>query len=190
MLLAYKNNKRTEMYEQSAKLTPEQYTPQKVSLLRTLVNNTRRNTNKKISAPTYTHQGETNDYDPNQLQLQHKQNHSETNGPKTKAKRQYNDVSKLKDLEVIETASKSVHYANARGRAQESFPMKLYNIIEWCSNESNYNENGEYCDYSSIISWLPHGRAFQIHNQKLFISKIIPIFFYQTKYTSFTRQLG
>ena len=66
-----------------------------------------------------------------------------------------------------------------RGRTQEPFPVKLHFIIE----------RGEEDGYSSIISWSPHGRSFKIHNDVLFVEKVLPLYFFQTKMSSFTRQL-
>lgn len=66
-----------------------------------------------------------------------------------------------------------------KGRSQEKFPTKLFKILE-LSDASGY---------SSIISWLPHGRAFKIHDQKLFKEHIMKKYFFQTKFESFKRQL-
>ncbi|KAL7466268.1 hypothetical protein ACHAXS_006561 [Conticribra weissflogii] len=41
-----------------------------------------------------------------------------------------------------------------------------------------------------VVSWMPHGRAFKIHDPKVFASTIMPKFFNQSKYTSFQRQLN
>ena len=61
----------------------------------------------------------------------------------------------------------------------EKFPMKLHRIIERC----------EIDGYSHIISWMPHGRSFKIHDRNDFSSKIMLRYFYITKFTSFIRQL-
>jgi hypothetical protein len=39
-----------------------------------------------------------------------------------------------------------------------------------------------------IVSWLPDGEAFKVHNVVDFVSDILPSFFKQTKYKSFQRQ--
>jgi len=62
-------------------------------------------------------------------------------------------------------------------RNKENFPSKLHHILS--SSE-----------YSHIISWMPHGRAWRIHNRPLFLETIIPSYFVQTKYESFSRQLN
>ena len=63
---------------------------------------------------------------------------------------------------------------------KNSFPIKLYSLLE----------RSEADGYSSIVSWVKHGRSFKIYNQNLFVKKIMPIYFYQTKMSSFVRQLS
>jgi len=43
---------------------------------------------------------------------------------------------------------------------------------------------------TSIVSWLPHGRSFLVHNAQKMESDILPRFFKQTKIKSFLRQLN
>ena len=40
-----------------------------------------------------------------------------------------------------------------------------------------------------IVSWFEHGRSFRVHKPKAFVKKIIPLYFRQTHYKSFQRQL-
>eukprot|EP00339_Tiarina_fusa_P029953 CAMPEP_0117069670 /NCGR_PEP_ID=MMETSP0472-20121206/48889_1 /TAXON_ID=693140 ORGANISM="Tiarina fusus, Strain LIS" /NCGR_SAMPLE_ID=MMETSP0472 /ASSEMBLY_ACC=CAM_ASM_000603 /LENGTH=140 /DNA_ID=CAMNT_0004792349 /DNA_START=118 /DNA_END=537 /DNA_ORIENTATION=- len=42
----------------------------------------------------------------------------------------------------------------------------------------------------SVVRWLPHGRAFMVHNPKEFVDDIMHHYFNQTKYASFQRQLN
>ena len=44
-------------------------------------------------------------------------------------------------------------------------------------------------EYGHIISWLPHGRGFVIHDKNRFADMILPRYFDGAKYTSFTRRL-
>merc|ERR1711862_280043 len=88
----------------------------------------------------------------------------------------YRDLSYMKDEEALA----SNVYSNMRGRSQEAFPVRLHLILERCERDG----------YSSIISWMPHGRAFKVHNEALFVENVMPKFFFQTLMTSFTRQLG
>jgi len=58
-----------------------------------------------------------------------------------------------------------------------SFPLKL---MEALSNEG----------HKEIISWLAHGRGFMIFQTKEFVEKVMPKYFKQTKFPSFTRKLS
>jgi HSF-type DNA-binding len=44
--------------------------------------------------------------------------------------------------------------------------------------------------YEHIVSWQPHGRAFQVHDQTEFVDKVMPAYFRQTRFSSFQRQLS
>lgn len=44
--------------------------------------------------------------------------------------------------------------------------------------------------FESIVSWLPDGISFKVHNSATFVGEILPQFFLQTKYKSFQRQLN
>ncbi|KAL3903340.1 MAG: hypothetical protein SGILL_010482 [Bacillariaceae sp.] len=59
------------------------------------------------------------------------------------------------------------------------FTWKLYEMLE------NVTENGQ----DHIVSWVDGGRAFRVHNLDDFTNKVIPIYFKQSKYKSFQRQL-
>ena len=71
------------------------------------------------------------------------------------------------------------NYEIMRGSCQETFPSKLFKIL--MSSEAH--------GYSSIISWLPHGRAFKIHNENRFEKEIMAKYFKNKKIDSFKRQL-
>lgn len=45
-------------------------------------------------------------------------------------------------------------------------------------------------DISSIITWLPQGRGFVVLQKRKFAQLIMPAYFKQSKYTSFTRKLN
>uniref|UniRef100_A0A7S2LRW2 HSF-type DNA-binding domain-containing protein n=1 Tax=Leptocylindrus danicus TaxID=163516 RepID=A0A7S2LRW2_9STRA len=63
------------------------------------------------------------------------------------------------------------------GRDIKTFPMKLHEVLE-------------RLEYKKVISWLPHGRSFVIHDTHALVSEALPRFFNKAvKYTSFTRQL-
>ena len=63
------------------------------------------------------------------------------------------------------------------GSALLPFPGKLLEVLD-------------RSDLSAIIDWMPHGRAFVVKQPKVFAAQILPRFFKQTKYLSFTRQLN
>ena len=50
----------------------------------------------------------------------------------------------------------------------------------------NDAENEKFQD---VVSWLPGGRAFKVHQTDNFVATIMPRYFNQTKYKSFGRQL-
>ncbi|KAG7343411.1 HSF-type DNA-binding protein [Nitzschia inconspicua] len=61
---------------------------------------------------------------------------------------------------------------------QHSFPLKLMSILE---NEA----------VSDVISWLPHGRGFRVHDQQRFENEVCPAYFGQrSKFSSFARKLN
>jgi hypothetical protein len=45
-------------------------------------------------------------------------------------------------------------------------------------------------DLSDVISWLPHGMGFVIYKKKKFAEEVLPRYFKQSKFTSFTRKLN
>jgi len=59
----------------------------------------------------------------------------------------------------------------------KNFPAKLYKLV---------SDN----TIRDIIQWLPGGRAFIIHDKKRFASEILPRYFKQSQFTSFTRKLS
>lgn len=68
----------------------------------------------------------------------------------------------------------------AAGKNAPLFPWKLHEMLRSTASEGRDN----------IVSWLPHGTAFKVHNVPDFVSTILPLFFKQTKYKSFQRQLN
>mgnify|MGYP002785505455 CR=1 FL=1 len=59
------------------------------------------------------------------------------------------------------------------------FPFKLHQLLE----------EAEECGADHIISWLPSGEAFKIHDHDAFLSSVMTKYFKMTKIKSFTRQL-
>jgi hypothetical protein len=67
---------------------------------------------------------------------------------------------------------------------QELFPYKLYHLLESLGGSFSNDEAA-----AASIMWLSHGRAFIIRDETLFISKVVPAYFKQTKMRSFNRQV-
>jgi len=62
-------------------------------------------------------------------------------------------------------------------KVKKNFPQKLFGILEDREN-------------ASILKWLPGGKAFIIMDKRRFAEGILPSFFKQTQFTSFTRKLS
>lgn len=45
-------------------------------------------------------------------------------------------------------------------------------------------------ELAEVISWMPHGRCFVIHQSEVLATEVLPRFFNQTKFLSFIRQLN
>lgn len=63
----------------------------------------------------------------------------------------------------------------------QHFPFKLFVVLEHATDSDDCNH---------VVSWIQDGRAFAIHDRDLFLKHIVPRFFKQTKFRSFTRQLN
>eukprot|EP00985_Skeletonema_marinoi_P028027 scaffold23818_cov167-Skeletonema_marinoi.AAC.1 len=81
---------------------------------------------------------------------------------------------------TFETPSKSGMQEQQQFQQQQTFPFKLYNMLEYaCDSE-----------FSSCISWTADGSEFIIHDKDDMMDNLAPMFFNQTKFRSFTRQLN
>jgi hypothetical protein len=60
------------------------------------------------------------------------------------------------------------------------FPAKLHRMLE----------DAEKDGLERIVSWVQCGTAFQVHDTDEFVIRIMPLYFDQTKYESFRRQLN
>lgn len=60
---------------------------------------------------------------------------------------------------------------------EPTFPVKLHMILS----------NPEFED---VITWLPHGRSWTIHNHKAFEERVIPLYFRHVRFASFARQVN
>lgn len=76
---------------------------------------------------------------------------------------------------MTDQSSTSSHDANA-----SLFPYRLYEMLEECEKQGK----------SHIVSWLPDGKAFKVHQVPEFVATILPAYFRQSKYKSYQRQLN
>jgi HSF-type DNA-binding len=67
----------------------------------------------------------------------------------------------------------------ARVCASKQFPGKLHDLLTYAESSG----------FDWIISWVHNGKAFMVHSQQ-HLMQILPIFFGQTKFRSFQRQLN
>jgi hypothetical protein len=68
---------------------------------------------------------------------------------------------------------------------QQLFPYKLYRLLEALRTSSDFGDEAA----GACITWLPHGRAFIIHDDDVFVSKYAATHFKQTQIRSFIRQV-
>jgi hypothetical protein len=67
-----------------------------------------------------------------------------------------------------------------KGGVIEPFPEKLHRLLM----------EVEAAERSDVISWVASGRAFVIHKPEEFFKEIVPLYFRQTRLSSFKRQLN
>ena len=60
------------------------------------------------------------------------------------------------------------------------FPYKLHAMLQYAANS----------EYSSAVSWVDEGRAFAIRDKKVLMENVAPLFFKQSQFRSFSRQLN
>jgi hypothetical protein len=63
---------------------------------------------------------------------------------------------------------------------EHSFPWKVHDMLQ--EAESN--------NFAHIVSWEPDGVSFRVRKSDEFVTTIMPLYFNQTKYESFRRQLN
>uniref|UniRef100_A0A7S4JSM2 HSF-type DNA-binding domain-containing protein n=1 Tax=Odontella aurita TaxID=265563 RepID=A0A7S4JSM2_9STRA len=67
------------------------------------------------------------------------------------------------------------------GQSDEDVPMTFpQRLMELLDNEQ----------HSDVVAWLPHGKGFIIYQKKRFANEVLPSYFKQAKFTSFTRKLN
>jgi hypothetical protein len=60
------------------------------------------------------------------------------------------------------------------------FPFKLHHLLE----------EADRLGFDDIVSWVPTGDGFRVHNPKAFAAVIMPLYFEMSQYKSFQRQLS
>jgi hypothetical protein len=89
----------------------------------------------------------------------------------------YNDYSTANPESYMFAASNS-----GKGGVKIPFPIKLFQILEQIDIHNP--------ELAPVVSWQPHGRSFRVHDLEKFKERILPEFFNDSQYTSFTRQLN
>lgn len=64
--------------------------------------------------------------------------------------------------------------------SKERFPIKLYRMIYEMEKEGR----------TDVISFLPHGKAFAVHNEATFVKEVLPRYFANCQLPSFQKQLN
>ena len=78
-----------------------------------------------------------------------------------------------------DVSSRAVTSSSNDDKAKTPFPVRLYEMLDAAERDG----------FAEIVSWLPDGQSFKIHNLKRFGSEIMVRFFSQTKRKSFQRQV-
>lgn len=83
---------------------------------------------------------------------------------------------------ALDSAAIAAAGAAAAGANQipPQFPLQLHLML------SNAHAGG----YSDVCSWQPHGRSFLVKDRQRFVDEVLPIYFRQSKFSSFQRQLN
>jgi hypothetical protein len=71
-------------------------------------------------------------------------------------------------------------FAESTANGDSTFPFKLYDILENASAEG----------FDHIVSWMPNGNGFKLHDREQFKKTIVARYFNQSHYKSFIRQLN
>jgi hypothetical protein len=91
----------------------------------------------------------------------------------------YRDASIMPDPVIFK--SNGIDKNGRRGGTSEHFPQKLHRMLSELQKEAGGTD---------VASFLPHGRAFDIHNPKKFVTEIMPKYFRMSRFSSFQRQLN
>jgi len=87
----------------------------------------------------------------------------------------YIDYSELTPSDMVD--DDGAPNGSGPGKKEPTFIAKLHSIL---SNPA----------FEDIVSWLPHGRAWRVHQRRAFEEQVIPLYFRHGKYSSFMRQVN
>ena len=82
------------------------------------------------------------------------------------------------DIVASQTTALMAHYSAARDGAL--FPFKVHEMLDAAEEEG----------FTSVVSWLPNGVSFKVHDKETFVSMVMSRYFEQNHYKSFQRQLN
>lgn len=105
---------------------------------------------------------------------------SETSGDDPRHPLANTKEAKVEDVENEPVTANSGADSDDELEADHNFPFKLHLMLE----------SAEKDNYRHVVSWVKDGKAFKVHNNKEFVAKVLPIYFDQSKYESFRRQLN
>jgi hypothetical protein len=91
----------------------------------------------------------------------------------------YHDYANMNEPPILGTGVVGCA-TKTRGNSMNPFPLMLHKLLEG-AKKGNYSE---------IVSWKPHGRAFHVHMKDRFVKDVMPLYFRQTRFASFQRQLN
>lgn len=77
----------------------------------------------------------------------------------------------------VHTSGRKDEASDEHDYSAKIFPQRLFDVL---SDERN----------ADCICWLPHGRGFIVRNREKFTAEVLPRYFKQTKFNSFTRRLN
>lgn len=80
----------------------------------------------------------------------------------------------------IDTAQSTSPEGTENGLDLRYFPSKLFQLLE----------DAEHKDFEDVVSWVLDGAGFKVHDRTKFVKELMPLYFDQTHYQSFRRQLN
>lgn len=96
-------------------------------------------------------------------------------------------VTPNKEIEAKTLDSEDKSLPKYRGRSKKSrggittlFPERLYQLLH----------DAESGQFEGIVGWQAHGRAFMVRDKKRFTNEVLALYFKQSKFASFCRQLA